>query len=149
MNYSLLLLIIALCAILSGCADEKSDSSVSTPNIEILVPSDTIETIPIDQQNELSQKFETDSIRSIEETRKDSLKKVLEAKQKESKNNSKSCEEIMKDYEAFLKKMANNPNNEKLNKELRTWIEDVPFQSCLKANPILNLIKDSLENEYL
>jgi hypothetical protein len=141
---------IAILYFLSGsaCKTDPANNSESVAELKVLIE-DTIVAIQEKNSNELIATYGTDSIRKIEQLRRDSIKRILEENKKESKNNNKPCDQILKDYEDFLKNYSGKFADEKLKKELKAWIEDVPFQSCLKSNIILNNLKDSLEDIYL
>jgi len=132
----------------TSCKPEGAENPGPTTG-DIIPTTDSIEVAPAGVIGELGGTYGTDSIRKIEEIRKDSLRKIFEENKKQSKNNNKSCQEILKEYEEFLETKSGKLSEEKLRKELRTWMEDVPFQSCLKGDPILSNLKDSLEEKYL
>lgn len=79
----------------------------------------------------------------------DSVKKIIAEKVEDSINKGKTCESMIVEYDALIKKVVANKKDKSAIKELSEWTKDILHAQCLKTDEKYRLRKEKLDEQLV
>jgi hypothetical protein len=139
--------------LVSSCKQDKASETqvakaIMDSIITDLVP---IDTMALNNTVELKPQKVAGTNIQVKQTKinLDSVKKIIAEKVDDSINKGKTCESMIVEYEALIKKVVANKKDKSAIKELSEWTKDILHAQCLKTNEKYRLRKEKLDEQMV
>lgn len=141
----------------ASCSGDNKHSSTESPAPTSEIVNNATSDNPAEKADNEQPDYEQVEIKEEEDTKPvESISVTEMAKQNEqvkqavetSFNAKKSCQDILADYEAFLKELGASMDQKQV-ETLRAWANDPLYNDCYSNDPAFRSRADELDEEYL